>query len=92
MSPGKYTELFFLDEATSFSAGHRPCSLCRNKEYKTFKKQWLDANAEKYDLRNESIISIDKVIHLERKDSHGNKMLYCALIDTCIRINPKKHC
>src|SRR5579872_7606058 len=26
MSPGRYTELFFLDEATAFAAGHRPCA------------------------------------------------------------------
>jgi hypothetical protein len=29
MSPGKYTELFFLDEATAFATGHRPCQECR---------------------------------------------------------------
>ena len=28
MSPGRYTELFFLDEATAFAAGHRPCGEC----------------------------------------------------------------
>lgn len=25
MAPKSYTELFFLDEATAFAAGHRPC-------------------------------------------------------------------
>src|SRR5262249_60643910 len=29
MSPGRYTELFFLDEATALAAGHRPCAECR---------------------------------------------------------------
>src|SRR5688500_13555580 len=29
MQPGRFTELFFLDEATAFAAGHRPCALCR---------------------------------------------------------------
>lgn len=28
MAPGRYTELFFLDEATAFAAGHRPCAEC----------------------------------------------------------------
>ncbi|MBT4289856.1 MAG: hypothetical protein HOD92_21225 [Deltaproteobacteria bacterium] len=28
MSPHHYTELFFLDEATALSAGHRPCGEC----------------------------------------------------------------
>ena len=27
MAPGRFTELFFLDEATAFAAGHRPCAL-----------------------------------------------------------------
>ncbi len=25
IAPGRYTELFFLDEATALAAGHRPC-------------------------------------------------------------------
>ena len=29
MAPGRYTELFFLDEATALAAGHRPCCECR---------------------------------------------------------------
>ena len=31
MQPGRFTELFFLDEATAFAAGHRPCALCRQR-------------------------------------------------------------
>jgi hypothetical protein len=27
MQPGRFTELFFLDEATAFAAGHRPCAI-----------------------------------------------------------------
>ena len=26
MAPNRYTELFFLDEATGLAAGHRPCA------------------------------------------------------------------
>ena len=33
MQPGRFTELFFLDEATAFAAGHRPCALCRREDY-----------------------------------------------------------
>src|SRR5262245_8607167 len=33
LQPGKFTELFFLDEATAFAAGHRPCALCRREDY-----------------------------------------------------------
>ena len=40
MSEGRYTELFFLDEATSFAAGHRPCAECRRKRYNAFRDAW----------------------------------------------------
>ena len=33
MQPGRFTELFFLDEATAFAAGPRPCALCRREDY-----------------------------------------------------------
>jgi hypothetical protein len=33
LQPGRFTELFFLDEATAFAAGHRPCALCRREDF-----------------------------------------------------------
>ncbi len=33
MQPGRYTELFFLDEAVALAAGHRPCAECRRADY-----------------------------------------------------------
>jgi hypothetical protein len=32
--PGRFTGLFFLDDATALAAGHRPCALCRRADYK----------------------------------------------------------
>jgi hypothetical protein len=40
LQPGKFTELFFLDEATAFAAGHRPCALCRRADYNRFAALW----------------------------------------------------
>ena len=40
MQPGRFTELFFLDEATAFAAGHRPCALCRREDYDRFVEAW----------------------------------------------------
>jgi hypothetical protein len=40
LQPGKFTELFFLDEATAFAAGHRPCALCRREDYNRFGALW----------------------------------------------------
>lgn len=36
MSPGTYTELFFLDEAVALAAGHRPCGECRRRNYRVY--------------------------------------------------------
>jgi len=41
MAPGRYTELFFLDEATALAAGHRPCAECRRSDYNRFSELWL---------------------------------------------------
>jgi hypothetical protein len=40
LQPGRFTELFFLDEATAFAAGHRPCALCRREDYTRFSTLW----------------------------------------------------
>jgi hypothetical protein len=40
MSPNRYTELFFLDEAVAFAAGHRPCAECRRERYDAFRHAW----------------------------------------------------
>ena len=40
LQPGRFTELFFLDEATAFAAGHRPCALCRREDYVRFGAIW----------------------------------------------------
>src|SRR5215211_5637346 len=45
MRPGHYTELFFLDEATAFAAGHRPCAECRRQDYEAFRRAWVTAHA-----------------------------------------------
>jgi len=43
MTPGRWTELFFLDEAVALSAGHRPCALCRRAAYNRFLDAWQGA-------------------------------------------------
>ena len=63
MKPGRYTELFFLDEATAFSAGHRPCAMCRRSDYLAFKSHWLEANALEPGML---AIELDGRLHEER--------------------------
>jgi hypothetical protein len=43
-TPGRLTELFFLDEATGLAAGHRPCGECRVASYRAFKTAWASAH------------------------------------------------
>jgi hypothetical protein len=43
MSERRYTELFFLDEAVAFAAGHRPCAECRRERFNAFKEAWRRA-------------------------------------------------
>ncbi len=48
MMPGKYTELFFLDEATAFAAGHRPCYECRYPDAKRFREALVRSGVFRY--------------------------------------------
>lgn len=41
--PGRYTHLYFHDEAVSFAAGHRPCAECRRAAYNDFRAAWAAA-------------------------------------------------
>jgi hypothetical protein len=51
MQPGRFTELFFLDEATAFAAGHRPCALCRREDYRRFTVMVSGGRADAIDAR-----------------------------------------
>jgi hypothetical protein len=76
MSPNTWTELFFLDEATAFSAGHRPCFFCRNQEAKNFKGHWIKGNPGYGFTDNTSIQELDSILHKERIDKDKQKRTY----------------
>ena len=61
LQPGRFTELFFLDEATAFAAGHRPCALCRREDYNRF-LEIVDAPGAD---------AIDARLHAERFSHHA---------------------
>jgi hypothetical protein len=65
-SPRTYSELFFLDEATAFAAGHRPCGECRREKFKAFKSAWCTANRNLLQSPNPGIGFLDKHLHIER--------------------------
>lgn len=62
-SPGLYTELFFLDEATALAAGHRPCFECRRADAVRFAATWAEAHALEASPRASEM---DAVLHAER--------------------------
>jgi hypothetical protein len=71
MGGRSWTELFFLDEATAFAAGHRPCFFCRRDDANRFRKAWEEGNGVTRPLVRE----MDAVLHRERLD-RGRKRLH----------------
>ncbi|MCW2308105.1 hypothetical protein [Rhodobium gokarnense] len=58
-----YTELFFLDEVTALSAGHRPCFECRRADARAFAESWARAAGLG---RSPKAGEMDRVLHGER--------------------------
>jgi hypothetical protein len=76
LQPGRFTELFFLDEATAFAAGHRPCALCRRADYDRFGALW----AARHDGARRAD-AIDAQLHAERLDGRTQRHHDAALDD-----------
>ena len=70
-APARYSELFFLDEATAFAAGHRPCAECNRERFNAFKRAWPSGTRA---------AEIDEVLHAERLAGAG-KVTYEARLD-----------
>jgi hypothetical protein len=70
MGTRSWTELFFLDEATAFAAGHRPCFFCRRDDANRFRAAWQEGNAVA-DIRAREI---DAVLHRERLDRSKKRL------------------
>ena len=86
MAPGSYTELFFLDEATAFSAGHRPCGTCRKDALAEFKLCWREAKGMKpgasVDLK-----TVDQTLHDERMAGAWSAALGTLPDGTMLHVN-----
>jgi hypothetical protein len=76
LRPGRFTELFFLDEATAFAAGHRPCAECRRADYDRFGVLWRGLYEER------GADTIDARLHVERIDpATRRRRLHRARLD-----------
>ncbi len=62
-APGRWTALFFWDEAVALAAGHRPCALCRHGDL----VRWLDAWEAAFGERPR-VDPMDRHLHDERVD------------------------
>ena len=78
MTPGRYTELFFLDEATALAAGHRPCGECRRADHRRFKAAWLAGNPERGLAPGVPIGAIDRELHRDRLTPEGLQRTFAA--------------
>ncbi len=77
MQPGRFTELFFLDEATALAAGHRPCALCRRADYEFLFDVWASLHEGQ---RGADVI--DAQLHRERiTPGSGERILHAAPFD-----------
>jgi hypothetical protein len=63
-APGRWTALFFHDEAVAFAAGHRPCALCRRTAYERYRDALGALNAD----------AIDAQLHRERLDGRKKRV------------------
>ncbi|WP_205944103.1 hypothetical protein [Pedobacter sp. HDW13] len=81
MQPNRWTELFFLDEATAFAAGHRPCFQCRYADHQRFKLFWLKGNpGYQFNIKT-AVTEIDNILHQERITADKTKVYYHESLD-----------
>ncbi|MGI9387111.1 MAG: hypothetical protein ACR2OX_06745, partial [Methyloligellaceae bacterium] len=79
MTPNRYTELFFLDEATALAAGHRPCAECRRKDFIAYATLW---NTVRNKPGRAYVKEMDPILHGERRASATNQQPQPVPTDT----------
>lgn len=75
MPPGRWTALFFLDEATALAAGHRPCGYCRRRDFLDFAEAWRAARQLD---RPPRAGELDAALHRERVDRRRRQLTHHA--------------
>ncbi|MEL7012817.1 MAG: hypothetical protein AAFO72_06010 [Pseudomonadota bacterium] len=76
MEPGNYTELFFLDEAVSLAAGHRPCAECRRSAYMRFRTRFDMANG------TTTLPALDRMLHRDRVTRKREQVRFDAPLES----------
>ncbi len=81
MTPGQYTELFFLDEATALAAGHRPCAECQRERFNVFRAIWAKANPALAGSPRPAAPRLDEALHRERLTPAGRQQTHPARLN-----------
>jgi hypothetical protein len=81
MTEGRWTELFFLDEATGLAAGHRPCAECQRARYLEFRNAWTRANRPDEAPSWPRAEAIDDRLHADRLDEFQRHRGYRSKLD-----------
>ncbi|TCC10167.1 hypothetical protein [Kribbella soli] len=70
MPPGRWTALFFFDEAVALAAGHRPCHYCRRRDFLLYAGAWASGRGLPERPR---AAEMDAVLHHERVESRTRR-------------------
>jgi hypothetical protein len=81
MTPNRYTELFFLDEATALAAGHRPCAECRHARFIDFCNAWKVPYPGRNRSQRPTADEIDARLHSERVTENRAKCSFMAALN-----------
>jgi hypothetical protein len=76
-APNHYTQLFFLDEAVAFAAGHRPCAECRRSDYNVYRQVWSETHGHPTTYARD----MDNQLHRERTERSTDLLPWSALPD-----------
>jgi hypothetical protein len=66
--PGRWTPLFFFDEAVALAAGHRPCALCRRADFGAWMDAWESAFGDR-----PRVDPMDRRLHAERVEGRAQR-------------------
>jgi len=70
MPPGRWTALFFFDEAVALAAGHRPCHYCRRNDFLRYAGAWARGHGLAERARAPAM---DAVLHSQRVESRTRR-------------------
>jgi hypothetical protein len=81
MAPDRWTELFFLDEATGLAAGQRPCAECQRRRFNEFRDAWAAGVSQPRTLGRPTAVEIDERLHSDRLYPTRSKRTFMAQLD-----------